>query len=91
MAETVVADRHAPGEARAHQFDDAEQQRDAATMGMWVFLVTEIMFFGGLFLTYVVYRALYGERDLWIRPRAVFLDTVMIDGSPQPRFRRLTT
>ncbi len=59
MAETSVVDRHAPGAARAHQFDDAEQQRDAATMGMWVFLVTEIMFFGGLFASYVVYRALY--------------------------------
>jgi cytochrome c oxidase subunit III len=59
VAETVAADRHAPGAARAHQFDDAEQQRDAVTMGMWVFLVTEIMFFGGLFASYVVYRALY--------------------------------
>jgi cytochrome c oxidase subunit III len=59
VAETVAADRHAPGAARAHQFDDAEQQRDAVTMGMWVFLVTEIMFFGGLFASYVVYRASY--------------------------------
>ena len=39
---------------------------------------------------FVVYRALYGERGLWVRPRAMFLDAVMIDGSPQPRFRRLT-
>ena len=39
---------------------------------------------------FVVYRALYGERGLWIRPRTMFLDTVMIDGSPLPRFRRLT-
>lgn len=39
---------------------------------------------------FVVYRALYGERGLWIRPRAMFLDTVMIDGGPLPRFRRLT-
>ena len=39
---------------------------------------------------FVVYRALYGERGLWIRPRAMFFDTVMIDGRPQPRFRRLT-
>ena len=39
---------------------------------------------------FVVYRALYGERGLWIRPRAMFLDTVMIDGRPHPRFRRLT-
>jgi cytochrome c oxidase subunit III len=59
VTETSVADRHTPGAARAHQFDDAEQQRDAVTMGMWVFLVTEIMFFGGLFASYVVYRALY--------------------------------
>ena len=59
MAETSVADRHTHGAARAHQFDDAGQQRDAVTMGMWVFLVTEIMFFGALFTAYVVYRTLY--------------------------------
>jgi cytochrome c oxidase subunit III len=59
VAETSIADRHTHGAARAHQFDDAGQQSDAATMGMWVFLVTEIMFFGGLFASYVVYRALY--------------------------------
>jgi cytochrome c oxidase subunit 3 len=59
VAETSVADRRTHGAARAHQFDDSEQQSDAATMGMWVFLVTEIMFFGGLFASYVVYRALY--------------------------------
>jgi cytochrome c oxidase subunit 3 len=43
----------------AHQFDDAEQQKEASTLGMWVFLVTEIMFFGGLFTAYVVYRSSY--------------------------------
>ena len=43
----------------AHQFDDATQQYDAASLGMWVFLVTEIMFFGGVFTAYVVYRAAY--------------------------------
>jgi len=59
VAETSVADRHTHGAAHAHQFDDAGQQSDAVTMGMWVFLVTEIMFFGGLFASYVVYRALY--------------------------------
>ena len=40
-------------------FDSPEQQRDAATLGMWVFLVTEIMFFGGMFTAYTVYRAWY--------------------------------
>jgi cytochrome c oxidase subunit III len=57
----------------AHQFDDAEQQFDAATLGMWVFLLTEIMFFGGLFCGYTVYRSQYlpsfeaGSRLLDIR------------------------
>jgi cytochrome c oxidase subunit 3 len=39
-----------------HHFDDMAQQAEASTLGMWVFLVTEIMFFGGLFLAYLVYR-----------------------------------
>jgi len=39
-----------------HHFDDMAQQSDASTLGMWVFLVTEIMFFGGLFTAYLVYR-----------------------------------
>ena len=47
--------------ALAHQFDDLEQQKDAATLGMWVFLVTEVLFFGGLFLVYAVYRIWYHD------------------------------
>jgi len=43
----------------AHQFDDAEQQRSASELGMWVFLATEVMFFGGMILAYTVYRWLY--------------------------------
>jgi cytochrome c oxidase subunit III len=39
-----------------HHFDSMEQQAEASTLGMWVFLVTEIMFFGGLFMAYLVYR-----------------------------------
>jgi cytochrome c oxidase subunit 3 len=39
-----------------HHFDSMEQQAEASTLGMWVFLVTEIMFFGGLFAAYLVYR-----------------------------------
>ena len=38
-----------------------EQQREAGTLGMWVFLVTEIMFFGALFLAYTLYRYKYPE------------------------------
>ena len=40
----------------AHHFDTLEQQRDASTLGMWVFLATEVLFFGGLFTAYIVYR-----------------------------------
>ena len=45
----------------AHQFDDAEQQRSAAALGMWGFLATEVMFFGALFLLYAVYRSAYQD------------------------------
>ena len=38
---------------------------------------------------FVVYRALYGERGLWVRPAAVFLDTVVVDGLSRPRFQRI--
>src|SRR5215813_5145890 len=45
--------------ALQHHFENMEQQREAGTLGMWVFLVTEIMFFGGMFLAYTLYRSLY--------------------------------
>src|SRR6476469_162085 len=45
--------------ALAHQFEDLGQQKEAATLGMWVFLVTEVLFFGGLFATYSIYRHWY--------------------------------
>lgn len=47
--------------ALAHQFDDLKQQIEADTLGMWLFLCTEILLFGGLFLGYAVYRAFYPE------------------------------
>jgi cytochrome c oxidase subunit 3 len=40
----------------AHQFDDLEQQHDAATLGMWLFLATEVLLFGGLMAAFTVYR-----------------------------------
>jgi cytochrome c oxidase subunit III len=43
----------------AHHFESMEQQREAGTLGMWWFLLTEIMFFGGMFTAYTVYRHLY--------------------------------
>lgn len=44
-----------------HHFVDADQQFDAAKMGMWIFLGTEILMFGGLFAAYIVYRLWYPE------------------------------
>lgn len=37
----------------------------------------------------VVYRPLYGEGGWWVRPHAMFVETVEVDGQRQPRFRRL--
>jgi cytochrome c oxidase subunit 3 len=45
----------------AHHFDTLDQQRESSLLAMWVFLVTEIMFFGGLFLAYVVYRSMFPQ------------------------------
>jgi cytochrome c oxidase subunit 3 len=44
-----------------HHFTDAEQQRESAKLGMWVFLLTEILLFGGLFVAYGIFRAWYPE------------------------------
>ena len=52
---------HAHHPAHAHHFETMEQQQEAATLGMWIFLVTEVMFFGGLFMAYLLYRTLYPE------------------------------
>jgi cytochrome c oxidase subunit 3 len=40
-----------------HHFVDKEQQRESAKMGMWIFLLTEILLFGGLFVAYGIFRA----------------------------------
>ena len=53
-----MSDSHASS-ALAHQFEDLEQQHEAASLGMWIFLATEVMFFGGLFAGYTLYRNLY--------------------------------
>lgn len=47
------------GHEYAHQFDSAEHQHSASQLGMWVFIAQEILFFGGLFVTYTVYRYAY--------------------------------
>jgi cytochrome c oxidase subunit 3 len=42
-----------------HHFDDPEQQLEASRIGMWIFLATEVMFFGGMFMGYILYRTDY--------------------------------
>jgi cytochrome c oxidase subunit 3 len=44
-----------------HHFRTMDQQKDASSLAMWVFLVTEILFFGGFFLTYMIYRWQYAR------------------------------
>ena len=57
--ETRLEHEHGP-ELR-HHFETPVQQFDTATVGMWTFLVTEIMFFSGLFIAYAVYRSMYPQ------------------------------
>jgi cytochrome c oxidase subunit 3 len=55
----AVAEHSGHHPALRHHFDTMAQQLDSATLGMWVFLLTEIMFFGGMFGAYTVYRNMY--------------------------------
>lgn len=54
------AEAHA-ATALQHHFDNMEQQREAGALGMWLFLITEIMFFGAMFTGYVIYRTKYAQ------------------------------
>lgn len=54
-----------------HQFETPEQQKESATLGMWLFLVNEVMFFGGLFTAYALYR--------WRNPDAFLTGSALLD------------
>ena len=56
---TSASDAYPQG--MAHHFESLEQQKESAFFGMWLFLVQEVLFFGGLFVTYVYYRLQYPE------------------------------
>ena len=67
MASTTMEPQVHPHDhhrALQHQFDSLEQQKESSTLGMWLFLVTEVMFFGGLFTAYVIYRLRFHEAFL---------------------------
>ena len=65
MAEAVrghdAQDGHGHDPSLQHHFDNPEQQFDSGKLGMWLFLATEVLLFGGLFVAYAVYRANHPE------------------------------
>lgn len=67
-------DHHDHGEFIAHHFDSAEQQFDSGKLGIWVFLVTEVLFFSGLFCAYTLYR--YHHPEIFI-DASQYLDKVL--------------
>lgn len=75
-------DHHDHPEYLAHHFDTPVQQFDSAKLGMWLFLATEILFFGGLFCLYAIYRALYPEMfwagHVWLDPFYGALNTAIL-------------
>lgn len=58
-ADALHDDHHYHPPGLQHQFEDMGQQQESASIGMWMFLVQEIMFFGGLFTVYLVFRSRY--------------------------------
>ena len=63
-AESTAAEHAEHPHYQAHHFHTMDQQRDAVKLGMWAFLVQEILFFGGLFMMYIALRTLYPDTFL---------------------------
>ena len=63
---------HADAPFLQHHFDSPQQQFDAGKLGIWTFLVTEVLFFAGLFCAYTIYRAQHPEVYVWAH---YYLDT----------------
>ena len=85
------ADSHGHGHvhvhhpAHQHHFETMEQQAEASTLGMWIFLATEVMFFGGLLMAYLLYRVWYphawSEGSLELDILLGGINTVVLIGS----------
>ena len=77
-----MSDSHAAAHAHGHSlvhhhFDDIDQQRECNSLGMWLFLATEAMMFGGLFFAYSLYRWMYpGAYDAGCRHLNIGLGTI---------------
>ncbi len=65
---------HGAGPHLAHHFDTYQQQFDAGKLGIWLFLLTEVLFFSGLFCAYTVYRGMHPEVFVYAH---YFLNTTM--------------
>jgi cytochrome c oxidase subunit 3 len=65
---------HSSSPYQQHHFDTPEQQFDAGKLGIWLFLATEILLFGGLFCAYAIYRANHHEVFVYAHQ---FLDKVL--------------
>jgi cytochrome c oxidase subunit III len=67
------------------QFETLDQQRESASFGMWVFLTTEVLFFGGMFMTYTLNRSTYpgifGEASRSINLTLGAVNTIVLIGS----------
>lgn len=70
MSDAVIHAGHGHGHSHAHaehhpalqhHFESMPQQKEAAVLGMWTFLLTEILFFGGLLMAYMLYRIWYHD------------------------------
>jgi cytochrome c oxidase subunit III len=85
IAAHADAHGHAHHPAHQHHFETMEQQFEASTLGMWLFLVTEVMFFGGLLMAYLIYRIWYphawSEGSLELDIRLGGFNTVVLIGS----------
>ena len=86
----AVADTHAHddhhhhdhGEFIAHHFDNAEQQFDSGKLGIWLFLVTEVLFFSGLFVAYTLYRnhhpEIFDQAHIYLNKYLGGLNTIVL-------------
>ena len=76
---------HVHHPAHQHHFETMEQQAEASTLGMWIFLATEVMFFGGLLMAYLLYRVWYphawSEGSLELDILLGGINTVVLIGS----------
>jgi cytochrome c oxidase subunit 3 len=59
LADAHAAASHGPSSPLRHHFANLSAQTEAASLGMWAFLATEVLFFGGMFAAYIVYRSLF--------------------------------